>query len=190
MIRSFTGPMFSDKSANLIDIYRRIWNKDIVVSFKSSIDTRDGELIKSKKYPNFSIPAKFVDTIEEIKDIVIDGNYKTVLIDEAQFLKGDVGILVDLSVLLDVDFYVAGLNMTSEQAPFETMASILAVSDEITHIHGSCQDCNKPSSYSYSTEEKTEMIRVGDEYISLCPVCLKKRMLTKNKNRLILGSKL
>ena len=188
MIRTYTGPMYSDKSASLIDIYNGLWNKDIVVAFKPKHDVRDGAVIKSKKYPGVEIPAIFVDTVEEIKEYVIKGSYRTVFIDEAQFLEGDVSNLVDLSVILDVDFYIAGLNMTSEQEPFGIMANFLAVSDETIHIRGYCQDCNKPSFYSYclDEEQKTGMIKVGNDYISLCPACLKRRVLTKNGQRLTL----
>lgn len=188
MIRCFTGPCFSDKSASLIDIYSALWNKEIAVAFKSKKDIRDGSFIQSKKYPGVKIEAIAVDTIEEIKDIVLAGNYKTVFIDEAQFLQGDASVLVDLSVMADVDFYIAGLNMSSEQIPFGIMADILAVSDETNHIRGYCQDCNKPSVYSYSIskEEKTEMIQVGNDYVSLCPACLRRRTLAKDAKTLSL----
>ncbi len=190
MIVSYTGPMFSDKSAELIDIYRSVWNKSIIVAIKPRIDTRDGAFIKSKKYPDESIPAVLVDKISEIKDIIIKENFKIVLIDEAEFLTGNAHDLVDLSVLLDVNFYISGLNMTSEQTPFGIMGDILAVSDKIVQIHGSCQDCGLPSFYTYSLDEnKTEQIKVGDDYISLCPSCLKKRYLKKKNKVLALEGK-
>ena len=189
MIRTFIGPTFSNKSAKLIEIYNSLWNKDIVISFKPKIDTRDGEFIQSKKYKGVKIPAIFISNIAEIKEHVIKGNYKTVFIDEAQFLEGDVRDLVDLSVILDIDFYIAGLNMTSEQEPFEIMANILAVSDEITHINGYCQDCNRPSVYSFSIkEDKVKKIDVGNDYISLCPSCLRARILKKNSSKLLIRS--
>ncbi len=185
MIKSFTGPMFCDKSAYLIEIYKRIWNKSIVAAFKPKVNTRDGNAIKSRKYPNFEIPSLYVDTVEDIQKIVLENGYKTVLIDEAEFLTGDASVLVDMSVMLGVDFYIAGLNMTSEQVPFGLMPAILSVSDEITIIRGFCEDCNKPSVYSYSlnTEKKDEIL-VGDNYISLCHECLKKRVLEKKQKTL------
>lgn len=48
MIKCFTGPMFSDKSAYLVEIYEQLWNKDISIAFKPEIDSRDGDSIKSK----------------------------------------------------------------------------------------------------------------------------------------------
>ena len=189
MIRTYTGPMFSDKSASLIDIYRAMWNKDIIVAFKPKHDTRDGSVIKSKKYPDVEIPAIFVDTTEEIKEMILNGNYHTVFIDEAEFLEGDVRELVDLSVILNVDFYIAGLNMTCDLKPFGIMADLLAVSDEITHIRGYCQDCNKPSYYSFFLGGDDETPGVGNNYVSLCPECLKRRALKKNGKQLTLRSK-
>ena len=187
MIRTFTGPMFSDKSASLIDIYTCLWNKDIVIAFKPKQDVRDGAVIKSKKYEGVEIPAALVETTEEIKESIINSKFRTVFIDEAQLLKGDVRELVDLSVILNIDFYIAGLNMTSEQEPFGIMAHILAVSDEITHIHGYCQDCNKPSCFTYSlNENKKGQVEVGDNYVSVCPECLKRRTLTNSRNKLTL----
>lgn len=187
MIRCYVGPMFSDKSAKLIDIYKDIWNKRVVLAVKPIIDTRDGSFIKSKKYPGEDISAEIVSTIEDIKNLIIKGDYKTVLIDEAEFLTGDVSTLIDLSVILDIDFFISGLSMTSEQKPFGIMGDILAVSDEVIHVRGSCQDCNRPAYYTYSLDEtKCEQIKVGDDYISLCPSCLKRRYL-KNQKMLTLG---
>lgn len=181
MIRTYVGPMYSGKSDALISTYIRIWNKNLVMAFKPSKDTRDGATIKSKNY-DISIPAIAIDDISEIKQHVLPNNIKTVFIDEAQLLEGDVSELVDLAVLFDIDFYIAGLNMTSEQKPFGIMNDILTVSDEVSVINGFCQDCNKPSRYSYYyLDDKTSDVKVGDTgYVSLCPSCLRKRKLEKN----------
>lgn len=181
MIRTFVGPMYSGKSDALISTYLRIWNKNLVMAFKPEADTRDGAMIKSKNYDT-AIKAIAIKDIGEIKKHVIPNNIKTVFIDEAQLLEGDVKELVDLSVLFDIDFYIAGLNMTSEQKPFGIINDILAVSDEVSVINGFCQDCNKPSRYSYYyLDDKKGDVLVGDTgYVSLCPVCLKRRLLEKD----------
>lgn len=185
MIKTFVGPMFSGKSDALISIYQKIWNKDLVMAFKPRKDTRDGELIKSKNY-DVSIPAIFIDNISEIAEHIRGKNIHTIFIDEAQLLEGDVADLVALSVYYDIDFYLAGLNMTSEQVPFGLIGDILAVSDEIETITGFCQDCNKPSRYTFYVPEKTEDIKIGDDgYISLCPSCLAKR--SEDRSQKILG---
>ena len=190
MIRTTVGPMFSGKSDHLIGVYTKIWNKNIVMAFKPSNDSRDGLFIKSKNYKDIAIPAIGITSLDEIRAKVLESNARTVFIDEAQFLEGDVSVLVDLSVLYDIDFYIAGLNMTSEQIPFPMMSSILGVSDEVEIISGFCQDCNKPSVYSFSqNDDKTEMVHVGDDYVSLCPACLKRRRLDRQKRLSLRGEK-
>lgn len=180
MIKSFVGPMFSGKSDALIDVYNKIWNKELIIAFKPKSDSRDGNIIKSKNTDEF-INAIEIENISEILEIVKNGNYRTVFIDEAQLLKGDVSLLVDMSVVLDIDFYIAGLNMTSEQVPFGLMGDILAVSDSIINITGSCEDCNRPSIYTFYTGfDKDGQVKIGDtNYVSLCPRCLKLRRENK-----------
>lgn len=181
MIITFVGPMFSGKSDSLINIYNKIWNKGIVIAFKPANDSRDENFIKSKNWET-KIPATFISDLSEIRPYLEDGKYKTVFIDEAQFLKGDVSVLTDLSVENDVDFYIAGLNMTSEQKPFGIMPDILAVSDAVHTITGFCQECNKPSTFTYYEAKKKDDVLVGDAgYVSLCQRCLKKHILKGKK---------
>lgn len=188
MIKTFVGPMFSGKSDSLISIYQKIWNKELIMAFKPSKDTRDGKYIKSKNY-EVKIPAEYIDDLSEIKDKIHNKNIRTIFIDEAQFLTGDVAEIAALSIYYDIDFYIAGLNMTSEQKSFGIMGDILAVSDDIEIITGFCQDCNKPSRYSFYEPEKTEDVAVGDNgYVSLCPSCLRKRVMRRDEvKRLVLG---
>ena len=188
MIKTFVGPMFSGKSDALISIYQKIWNKGLVLAFKPRKDTRDNAYIKSKNY-DVKIPAELIDDIGEIKEIIRGRNIHTIFIDEAQFLTGDVAELVALSVYYDIDFYIAGLNMTSEQVPFGIIGDILAVSDEVENITGFCQDCNKPSRYTFYVPAKSDDVLVGDEgYISLCPSCLSRRNEDREQKRLVLRS--
>ena len=114
-------------------------------------------------------------------------NIRTIFIDEAQMIKGNVSVLSYLSIAKDMDIYVSGLNMTSEQDPFLTMPQILAISDDIKVIKASCFDCGRDASYTYFEGEKTEAIVVGDEgYIPLCSRCLEKRRGKERTKQLLL----
>ena len=86
-------------------------------------------------------------------------------------------VLLYLSIVKNIDFYIAGLSLTSEQIPFGIMPNILAVADEIVHLKASCSDCNKTNAiYTYCLEEKENDILVGSTmYIPLCRDCLCKR---------------
>ena len=188
MIHTFTGPMHSGKSLELINLYKRIYRKDLVQAFKPRKDKRDLDQIKSHE-TDYSISAIYIDDLSEIKEYIKEKNIHTVFIDEANMLTGDTSELVDLSVLCDIDFYIAGLNLTGEQKTFGIMGDILAVSDTITTIPGFCDQCNKPAAYSYYLgDDSLDDIVPGDEmYLTLCTKCLRKKLLQKEpeKRRLL-----
>lgn len=176
MIKVFTGAMFSGKSTALVDTYMNIWNKKSCKCYSPKKDTRSGATLKSRNISE-GIPAKAISNLSEIIDDFSEET-RTIFIDEAQFLTGDVNCLVKLSTEFDIDIYVAGLNMTSEQEPFGIMAQILAVADEIQICKAVCYDCNKSANYSFCLKEKDEEILVGNnEYIPLCGKCLVKRRM-------------
>ena len=128
MIKTFTGPMFSGKTSALLTVYFNMWNKKNIMCFKPKMNTRD-DGIKSKNIRE-NVPAIEIEDLSEIPKH-LKKNTRTIFIDEANFLTGDVSILTDLNINKNVDIYIAGLNMTSEQKPFGIMPDILAISDYI-----------------------------------------------------------
>ncbi|MBQ3020651.1 MAG: AAA family ATPase [Bacilli bacterium] len=173
MIKTFTGPMFSGKTTALLQTYFNMWNKTNILCFKPKINTRD-DGIKSKNIKENVVAIE----IDDLKDIYehIKKNTRTIFIDEANFLKGDVSVLIDLSINKNIDIYICGLNMTSEQKPFGIMGDILAVSDYIEIKKSYCTICNREASYTYYEGDKNKDIVVGDSgYISLCEDCLRKK---------------
>ena len=173
MIKTFTGPMFSGKTTALLSTYFNMWNKKNIMCFKPKINTRD-QGIKSKNIKE-NVDAIEIKNINEIKTY-LKKNTRTIFIDEANFLKGDVSELVHISVDMDIDIYICGLNMTSEQKPFGIMGDILAVSDYIEIKKGYCTDCNREAGFTYFEGSKDKDIVVGDVgYITLCESCLRKR---------------
>jgi thymidine kinase len=178
MIKVFTGAMFSGKSTALVDTYMNIWNKKSCKCYTPIKDTRSGSVLKSRNI-NEGIPAKGICDLSEIVED-FSPETRTIFIDEAQFLTGDVKWLVRLSTEHDIDIYIAGLNMTSEQDPFGIMPQILAIADEVQICKAVCFDCNKPASYSFCLEDKEDEVLVGnDEYVPLCGKCLVKRRENK-----------
>ncbi|MBQ8659258.1 MAG: hypothetical protein IJ475_00260 [Bacilli bacterium] len=175
MITTFTGPMHGGKSASMIEAYAGIWNKERIMCFKPSFDTRDGDQIKSGALVG-GIDSIVIEKFEDILDYYTD-DITNIFIDEAQFIKGNVSVLSYLSIAKDVDIYIAGLNMTSEQEPFMVMPYILAISDNVVNCRASCLDCGREATYTYYEKEKNAKIVVGNEdYVSLCTRCLNKRL--------------
>ena len=175
MITTFTGPMHGGKSASMINAYKNIYNKQHVICFKPIDDSRDKDEIRSEDFVE-GVPAIFIKNFEDILDYYND-DITNIFIDEAQFIKGNVSVLSYLSIAKDVDIYIAGLNMTSEQEPFMTMPYILAISDNVVNCRASCLDCGRDATYTHYEKEKTSDIVIGnDGYVSLCTRCLNKRL--------------
>ncbi len=174
MILTYTGPMHSGKTEKMLDSYNRIYNKDCIKVFKPLADVRDFCVMKSKTYKQ-EVPAIGIDYFEEILQY-IDDRTRTIFLDEVQLMKGNLGVLSYLSIVLDMDVYLGGLNMTSEQEPFLLMPLVLAVSDKVENIPASCYDCGRDATLTYYDGQKTEAVKVGDEgYFPLCHRCLVKR---------------
>lgn len=176
MIKVITGAMFSGKSFELIELLKAL-DMNTVKIFKPNIDTRDKGIIKSR----VTLEAYMALLIDDLKEIpqYIDNNTKTIVIDEAQFLTGDISIIVDLH-LKGYDFIIAGLNLTSERKPFGLMRDIMCIATDIEILKAKCICCNKINAdYTYSTKNKKEDILVGEYYIPICRECLGGKILNE-----------
>ena len=174
MIEVITGPMFSSKSKELLDIVGILKEKKInYVVFKPSLDSRDYTKLRSRAVEETEeaiVVKSLEDIIAYLKTI---DNVSYILIDEVQFLTGDVRELVKLSKK-GMHIIAAGLNLTSELEPFGLMPDLLAVSDNIIRLYAKCAICGCSAKYTAIKEEKNEQIMVGDsEYYPICISCLK-----------------
>lgn len=184
MIKTYTGPMHSGKTSAMITDYNKIWNKKHVMVFKPDCDTRDIGEMKSKDFEE-GIKAICIENFEDILKYV-DDSTRTIFVDEVQLLTGNVSVLTYLSVVYDMDIYLAGLDMTSEQEPFLIMPQLLAISDEVVSVKASCYDCGREASYTYYDGKKDEAIKVGDEgYFPLCARCLLRRRGTEGMKKVL-----
>lgn len=185
MIRTFTGPMHSGKTEHMLDVYNKIYNKECIKVFKPLKDTRDFCMMKSKTYEQ-EVSAIGIERFEEILDY-IDAKTRTIFLDEVQLMKGNLSVLSYLSIAEDMDVYLGGLNMTSEQDPFLLMPQVLAISDKVENIPASCYDCGREATLTYYEFEKSDAIKVGDEgYFPLCARCLVKRRGREKIKKLML----
>ena len=176
MIKVITGAMFSGKSFELIELLKAL-DMNTVKIFKPNIDTRDKGIIKSRTTSK-TYTALLIDDLKEIPQY-IDNNTKTIVIDEVQFLTGDISIIVDLH-LKGYDFIIAGLNLTSERKPFGLMKDIMCIATDIEILKAKCICCNKINAdYTYSIKNKKEDILVGEYYIPICRECLGGKILNE-----------
>jgi|GEM_PF-3969226 len=192
MIKVFTGPMFSGKSKGLFEAYDSIYNKSHIIVFKPVKDTRTPGVIATrvevdesgiKKEIYREISAVEIDSFEQIIDAIYarflenpEIRIRTLLIDEAMLLEGNVAVLAMLSITWDMDIYISGLDKTAEQEPFGSMPDILAMADSIVKVMGSCYDCGREAQNTYYTLGQKEEVVIGSEgYIPICDRCLRLR---------------
>lgn len=173
-ITVYTGPMFSGKTNALLSAYERaaIAGKK-VKAFKPTIDDRFGtDVIKSRRFGE--IEATCISSLKELKKY----DAEVYIIDEFQFLEGDIKIIQDLADEKDKYFYISGLDMTAEKKPFGLMPQLLAVADKVEKFVAICNDCkDEKATYSYFLGKKNTDIVVGNhEYIPLCRKCMQKRL--------------
>lgn len=182
MIKVFTGPMYAAKSLSLIQVAKERQKQNInnIICFKPSKDTRDMSKIKSRDSKD-TLDAYVIKDLSEIKEFLND-DIDTIIIDEIQFLSGDVLELLWLTIYKDIDIYIAGLDKTSEMTPFNIMPNILTIATEVVKLKARCNDCEGDAEYTYCLVEKKEDILVGsNQYIPLCKKCLRLK-LPKNSN--------
>lgn len=173
-INVFTGPMFSGKSNALLSAYERATiAKKKVLAFKPKLDNRFGSsVIKSRRFGE--IQAINITNLEQIKKYDAD----VYIIDEFQFLEGDVKVIQQMADEKGKVFYISGLDMTAEKKPFGLMPELLAIADHVEKFVAICQDCAEENAiYSYFLGKKNTDIVLGNhEYIPLCRKCMQKRL--------------
>lgn len=177
-INVYTGPMKCGKSNKIIEEAKRqmIAGKQIKI-FKPKIDTRFAENYIMDRNGN-KLESINIDNIEDIKKYDAD----VYIIDEFQFLNGDVGCIEKMAES-GKKFFIAGLNLTSEGKPFGKMGDLLCVSDNVHSMTSICEICKRDNAiFSYYKQgKKNSDIQIGDtDYIPVCRECFNE--LKNNKN--------
>lgn len=194
MVELITGPMFSEKTTELLSrLSRRQIAGNRVILLRPSIDNRESLTHSGIKS---NIPELFIDTKDftskrnyafdfnsndyiplEIKSFFEEeiNNYDVIGIDELQFFdEGIVKVIDDLANKGKI-FIVSGLNGTAERQVFPTVSSLLPLVDNIIHKTGVCLKCGSDyGAFSiFKAGPKTEAVVVGgkDDYSVLCRKC-------------------
>lgn len=176
-ISVFTGPMKSGKSSTIINTANNLINQgENVKVFKPVIDDRFGNSVVQDRNGN-KIDAININKIDDLVNYDAD----SYVIDEFQFLEGDLNIIKNLANK-GKKFYIAGLDLTTEKKVFGRMGDIIEASDDVKVFKATCDCCGSPNAiYSYCTAEKTgDILVAGDDvYLAVCPECYDKLVLSK-----------
>ncbi|OPJ60484.1 thymidine kinase [Clostridium oryzae] len=185
-LKVITGPMFSEKSGELIHSINmaETYEGKKVILFKPNIATRDGKNIivsrtglsrRAEELPEFITDEVIENVLENCEQ------YDVVGIDETQFFKGKIVELVQ-RLIFTKRVVVSGLNMDYEGKPFGKMGDIIAMADEVQHMYPVCSKCKKRRaifsqrlSNGKPVTKKGQTIYEGDKesYEPRCRVCFK-----------------
>jgi thymidine kinase len=172
------GPMFSGKTAYLMDVYEAHIDEYDVVVINHASDTRYNRDNESNMHTHNgrTLPCLYVTALSELQNTLI-ANGKTrptiYLINEANFFSDLIPYVLDQVERENNVVYVAGLNGDFQRNKFGTLMDLAPYANKITKLSGKCTGCNRDSQFSYRVD-KTNMDQTltgTDDYLPLCRKC-------------------
>ncbi len=178
IIEIITGPMFSGKSEELIKRIKILSYAEIpTLIIKPSIDNRfsQSEIISRN---GTSIKSYQVESVEKIKKLFSDGNYRALVIDEVQFFDESLIVFVDHLANKGIRVILCGLDQDWRRRPFKIVASLMAIAENVTKLKAVCLICKNAASCSFRISTSSDTIEIGDtdKYEARCRQCHEKGM--------------
>ncbi len=171
-----TGTMFSGKTSALLAHVRKCKIAGLsVLLLKPSIDNRYSEVEVATHY-NDKLAAKNVSKLSEVRDLLRQGDYDVIAVDEFQFLDLDIDLREFLIYEILVEgkkFIVAGLTLDKSLKPFNNLKEIMPYATSIHKIESTCGVCKEPAHYVHCNVNTKEQVLVGGEgmYTPKCFNC-------------------
>ncbi|MDO7905148.1 thymidine kinase [Paenibacillus sp. JX-17] len=148
-ITVITGPMFSEKSGELIRRCQKLikYGRKKVVAYKPAEDNRyaEDEIVSRIGYrlPAISIPRKLnKEVLTQILKETIDAD--VVAFDEVQFFSREIMGLVEELAYCGKHVIVDGLNLDYRGKEFGYIGGLLAMADDIEKLTSFCAVCGSP----------------------------------------------
>lgn len=189
-LKVIAGPMFAGKTEELMRLIKqaRIVGKRVLV-IKSPVDPRAEHAIVSRgldpnDHEKFVVieqyPAHPVTSASEFDSLVKEGDPNIIIIDEAQFFED--WLVTSIEKLLeerkntDLQIVASGLDMDYQRLPFEIVAKLMALADEVMKVTAFCFRCKKPALFTQKNSLSTERIEADSGtgttvYEARCRVC-------------------
>ena len=188
--------MGSRKSLDLLATAYNFEEKDIpFLALKSSLDTRDEGVIKSRaglerKCTLVTPEINIYEVVKQYNNILIvqgDKPLKWILVDECQFLTEDqVDQLSDIVDYLDITVMCYGLRTDFKSHLFPASKRLFEIADTIEEIKSSCE-CGKKAMINARFDSEGNILTEGsqilvggdDIYKPLCRKCWKDKIRKK-----------
>ena len=173
------GPMFSGKTTELLEIYKKCKFCNIPVSIiNHNLDKRYHNTMVSS---HDKIMAPCIQT-NLLTDIWINENFESyyslrnsdvILINEGQFFPDLYEIVLDM-LKCNKKIYICGLDGDFERKKFGDILDLIPICDSIKKLTSLCTLCRngKPGIFSMRlTNEKEQTVIGSDNYIPVCRNC-------------------
>lgn len=161
-----TGPMYSGKTTELL---RRAERAEIagktVKAFKPVLDDRYSEDMIGT-HDGKQLEALVVEDSTQIRTHTSEDD-DVIIVDEANFF--DNRLVPDLQHLAYQGYRViaAGTDQTFRGTPFQPVASLMAVANDVSKLQAVCQECGDPASMNQRLDENGEPAHVNEEVIKI-----------------------
>lgn len=207
-ITLIVGPMFSGKTS---EMQQRIVNAIIAgrtaVVFTPERDTRNASAPVVVSHSGTSIGAIRAQRLADVVSSVPKGCKALVGIDEGQFFD-DLAPFCDACAAGGVDVVVAALNSDAHRRPWQSVARLFPLADNIVFRHATCVRCQSqsasrsrviaPLEQDGTSNARVPFVLVGadETYVSTCSACyeepldrtvLAQRALAVQKVRKLMG---
>lgn len=178
----YTGPMFAKKTTSVLtEVEIALEEKKNVVVYKPVTDdrkdvddvvTHDGvSLFHRYGLKPLRVPLDY-DFVPYGHDVVV--------VEEAQFFNQSIVEYVSRLMEAGIHVVVSGLDLDSNGQPFGPMPGLMAIATHVHKLHGTCQQCKRPSTRTYRKPgANTDTVLVGAEetYVPMCLSCWTFRQL-------------
>lgn len=182
-ISFYTGPMFAEKSGELINICKKEeqYAGKKVIAFKPSNDNRfsNDEIVSrlGLKIKAISINKTIDDELE--KEIFrLTESCDIVAFDEVQFFNERIIHIVQELAYKGCHVILAGLNLDFRAKPFGYVGDLMAMSDMVIHKKAYCACCGRPANFTQrlingEPAKEGPVVLIGDteSYEPRCRIC-------------------
>lgn len=164
-IKLILGPMYSGKTSELLNRYRR-WNlakkKVLMIKYENDKRYKENEIVT---HDGLSLKAFKCNLLEELDNKIKD--YDIICIDEVQFYK-DAHIFCEKWANEGKIIEASGLNGNYKREPFEIISKLVALADDICHLKAVCTSTGNDASFSIRIVDNEDEILIGskDMYIA------------------------
>ena len=173
----FIGPMFSEKTTELIRCLKRAIFAEIpCVAIKYHNDNRYGDNSALFTHGDLSLQEKKglrIIKAKKLKDINLKPDEKVIGIDEGQFYP-DLPEMVDKWMKEGRKIYISALDGDFRRKPFGRIPDVIPLCTSVVKLKAICMVCkNNYASYTLRIVKgnDVEMIGSNDKYMAACLKC-------------------